>query len=474
MLPTHRQIELDALIDEIIAAYDVVGMALAVVDGKETLYRRVWGVADRDKQSPLDADTIFGLASITKSFTALATMQLVERGILDLDAPISLYLPEFRYPGRGVVKLRHLLSHCAGYAPLPRILASDLFREIGIPENEPQDPALSPSFAAEAGHRVLQRLSDPPYPLLGRPGEILSYCNDGFAALSEVIRLHGGYPTYAEYVAAEILRPLGMDRSRYDALSLEGESNKTALYFDVEEGRRSTDDWHLNGFALMGGGSLKSTLSDMERYLRFYLNHGLTDQGNALLDPFQIAEMQKPRLRHSHLRYYGYGLMTTTMDDITLCGHGGSLPGVSSDMLWSHELNRGVILLCNTSNVPVARITTAVMKALNGHSASEPRIPYQDRDWDEATCRAAVGSYRSGEGGHFVIALDENGKPQFRIGKDSYPVRMVLPDLGLVPIKLNHAELRLFARPSGEIWAIGYGGRVVLRADDEAVLHRTS
>ena len=458
----HLQTELDALIEETIATYDVVGLAVAVVDSKQTLKQRFWGRPSMQHASDLNEDTIFGMASITKSFTAMAIMQLVERGVLDLHSPISNYLPELHYPGAGVITLAHFLSHMAGYAPLPRIVASELLSEVALPSGEAADVALSPTIAAEAGRRLLARLSQPPYPMLGRPGEYLSYCNDGFAALSEIVRRHGGYPTYAEYVAANILAPLGMKRSRYDVLSLADEENKTTLYFDIGGERRSTEDWNTNAFALCGGGTLKSTLADMERYVRCYLNAGLSDEGTRVLGSYTIAEMQKPRIRHSHQRFYGYGLMTTSLDDITICGHGGSLPGVSSDMLWSHELGLGVVVLCNTSNVPVARISTAVMKVLNNHPASEPRSVFQDRPWTAETIDAAKGTYLSGEGGVFILSSDADGLPLVTIGSDTFPICMVLPDLGLVQIKLNTSELRLY-KNEGEVWAIGYGGRMVLR-----------
>ena len=461
-IPSHLQTELDALIEETIATYDAVGLAVAIVDSKQTLKRSYWGQSSVQHPHELNEDTVFGMASITKSFTAMAIMQLVERGVLDLHSPISAYLPELHYPGAGYITLAHFLSHMAGYAPLPRIVATDLLSEVQLPAGEAADVALSPTIAAEAGRRLLERLSQPPYPMLGRPGEYLSYCNDGFAALSEIVRRHGGYPTYAEYVTANILAPLGMLRSRYDVLSLADEPNKTTLYFDVGSERRSTEDWNTNAFALCGGGTLKSTLADMERYVRCYLNAGLSDEGTRIIDSYTIAEMQKPRIRHSHQRFYGYGLMTSSLDDITICGHGGSLPGVSSDMLWSHELGLGVVVLCNTSNVPVARISTAIMKVLNNHPATEPRSVFQDRPWNAETIEAAKGTYRSGEGGVFVLSSDAEGLPQITIGPDTFPVRMVLPDLGLVRIKLNTAELRLYQK-DGNVWAIGYGGRVVLR-----------
>ena len=461
-VPLHLKQELDSMIEEIVAEYNVSGLAISITDCEKTLDRMYWGYADVDKQSPLDENTIFGMASISKSFTAIAIMQLVERGVLDLHKPVQEYLPEFSYPGEGDITLSHLLSHMAGYPPLPRLLASDLIAEVTLPEGEVADPALSTTLITEASRRLLSRLSQPPVALLGLPGEYLSYSNDGFAALGEVVRRHGGYTHYVDYLKAEILDPIGMLRSRCDVGSLADEPNKTMLYYDKDGERHQTDDWHSLAFALPGEGTLKSTLSDMERYLRCYLNGGITEQGNRVLSSYSVAEMQKPRIRHSHQRYYAYGLMASNLDELTACGHGGSLPGVSSDILWSNDLQRGIVVLCNTSNVPVARISAAVMKVLNDHSALEPRIDFQDRPWDQHILDAAQGTYVSGEGSTFVISVDDEGKPQLTLGKETFPIRPVLHDLGLVQIRLNSNELRLFSK-NGAIWAIGYGGRMIPR-----------
>ena len=463
MFSDQRMHELNTMIDQISSTYKVAGLALAVVDKQGIVWQKLCGYRNVAEQKELNADTILGLASLTKSFTALATLILADRGIIDLQQSVSTYLPEFKYPGQGVVTIAHLLSHSAGYAPLPRILATDLIEQGFLPADEPQDPALSPSFAAEGGRRVIDRLNAPPFAMLGRPGEYMSYFNDGFATLSELIRRHGGYPTYAEFVQNEILIPLGMNRSRYDALSLADEDNCTTLYYPQQGELKNTEDWHLNGFALMGGGSLKSTLNDMAQYVRMYLNKGRIDAEKHLISSFMISEMQKPRIRYSHLRYYGYGLYTGSLDDISVVGHGGSLPGVATDMMWSHDLGLGVLVLCNTSEVPVAKLSQAMMKCLNGHSAEEARVDFQDKPWDEATIEAACGEYVSGEGGRFIIRKNASGQPELLTGGMELQLRPVLPDLALAQVKLNTVEYRLYRHENGDVWALGAGGRMVFK-----------
>src|SRR5665647_411493 len=106
-LNTAYQLEFEQMVRDFMVAYQAVGTAVAVVNKKgETIYRQFFGYRDQEKQLPLDENTIFGLASITKSFTALSIMQLVEKGILVLYAPVNRYLPDFVS-----VSYTHLRAH---------------------------------------------------------------------------------------------------------------------------------------------------------------------------------------------------------------------------------------------------------------------------------------------------------------------------------------------------------------------------
>ena len=87
---------------------------------------------DLESRKELDGETIFGLASVTKSFTALAIMQMEERGILKLDDPVSRYVPEFTNKNQKTVTIRHLLTHSGGFFPLPRILVDQVAAEMGL------------------------------------------------------------------------------------------------------------------------------------------------------------------------------------------------------------------------------------------------------------------------------------------------------------------------------------------------------
>lgn len=455
--------ELEQRIREYMDGYDGQGVAVSIVNTQgQPLYRQFFGYRDTEQKKPLDADTLFGLASITKSFTALATMQLVERGILDLDAPVNRYLPDFAYPNRHMPKLWHLLCHSAGFPPQPRLLISKIAPQLEMPEAERQDYAYSVTIAKEGAKRLFQRLAEIPV-FLGEPGEYLSYSNDCFAMLSEIIRLYGGEETYSAYVEKNIIAPLQMHRSTFSFKKPLEDENANTLYTPTKDGVKATHDWLDNQFMMMGGGSLKSTLADMERYVSMWLNDGRYP-GGRLLSHNGIRKMQKYRVPYSHQVGYAFGLQTFHMDDITAVGHGGSLTGVATNILWSHDLGLGVVVLSNTGGMPVASIAKQMLKLCNGHSPLEPIHVFKDVAWTPAQKQAACGTYVSGEGGTFVITLKAD-QLIFTTAGEEFALRTVLPDLALALTKMVPSELRMHKREDGSVWAIGFGGRIVLRKE---------
>ena len=106
----------ESFIDHVIKTDNAQGMAVAVINAEgETLYEKCFGMRDVEAGLPYDADTVQGIASVSKSFTALCAMQLAERGVIDLDAPVNRYIPGLK---NDRILVRHLMSHIAGFLPL--------------------------------------------------------------------------------------------------------------------------------------------------------------------------------------------------------------------------------------------------------------------------------------------------------------------------------------------------------------------
>ena len=154
--------EYTQFVKEVMEREHIVGTAIAVAQKGEVLFQQGFGWRDIEQQLPVTPDTIFGCASVSKSFTAMAIMQLADAGLLSVDDPVNKYLPEFKLKGlddQNQVKIKHLLTHTTGLPPMRRRQDIATFDE------------------------HLEFLNNEDYTLLGEAGQYYSYCNDTFLLL---------------------------------------------------------------------------------------------------------------------------------------------------------------------------------------------------------------------------------------------------------------------------------------------------
>ena len=176
--------DLESIISDVMSDGSARGLAIGITDGSgRILYERYFGYRDEARRLPIDRDTIFGMASVTKSFTALSIMQMQANGLLSVTDPVSKYIPGFSGMNNGEpVLIWHLLCHSGGYFPLPRIVVDKTAKEMGIEDTLSDELIYRDDFADEGVRLVASRL-DAQTRFTGRPGERLSYCNDGFGLL---------------------------------------------------------------------------------------------------------------------------------------------------------------------------------------------------------------------------------------------------------------------------------------------------
>lgn len=455
----------ESLTEQIRQQHGAAGISVAIVDKTGTTqYEKHFGFRDAENQLPIDEDTIFGLASVTKSFVALSIMQLAERGIIDLEAPVSRYIPEFTNKNQETVRVWHFLCHSGGFYPVHRTVVKEIAKKLGLDEEKAGDLAFSEELAVAGARAVAEQLDAQTREngLIASPGHYMSYCNDGFGLLSEIVRRMGGERSFAEYVAKNILEPLGMDRSGCDFVRPRLDGNACVLYKKIDGQMTGCRDYHDNAFVLNGAGAMKSTLADMKKYVAMYLNYGKSQGGSRLLSMEGIRSMCRPRIEYRPESWYCYGLATKKLDDLTVVEHGGSLTGVSSNMSWSYDADAGVIVLCNTSDVPVSVIADAAMRMYHGRNPLDNREEYQENPWTEATKQAACGVYRSGEGAEIEISM-EDGRIKVLNGGREGNFLMVQENLGVLRGSHKDAYLQLFSDGEGRIFAVGFGGRMIPR-----------
>lgn len=455
----------ERLVQDVMDHYQAAGMAVAVVDKEKTLYQNFFGWRDAEDQVPMDENTIFGLASISKSFTALAIMQLAERGAVDLEGPLSRYLPEFRNAHAAQpVKIWHLLCHSAGFLPQPRTLASEIAKEMGIWQEGRAELGDHPGLAQRGAELICRRL-DSQAEKTGRPGENLSYSNDSFGLLSEIVRRYGGENSFPDYIDKHILAPLGMSRSGVRFIAPAQDPNCSKLYYLEDGNRRWTRDFYDNAFVLMGGGAMKSTLADMKRYVQMYLNQGLAQDGAPVIGDYSLREMVKPRQQYSFQQQYGYALSIGRMGDWTMIGHGGSLTGVSSNFQWCPELGVGAIVLCNTSGVPAALVAEEALRWFDGQQVPAPRRQWQDAGWTPEQIAQAAGTYLSSEGDsdNSVQLYEQEGKIALKRAGKPQPCIAAAQDLLITPGPFADGGIQLLREPERGVWGLRTGGRILVK-----------
>jgi CubicO group peptidase (beta-lactamase class C family) len=328
--------ELDARIRAGMAAYGIPGVAVGVLyRGAE--FVRGYGVTDVDRPVPVDGDTVFRIASTTKTFTGTAVMRLVERGRLDLDARVRRYLPDFRTSDPSVaarVTLRQLLNHSAGWL-------GDYFEDTGL-----GDDALARYVAGVA------RL-----PQLTPPGEVFSYNNAALSVAGRVIEVVTG-TSYERAVRDLVIDPLGLEHSRFFGAELAG--------FDVASGHDVVDGVPVvqqPGFfelprGIQPAGGLISSARDQLRYARFHLGDGhVPGSGERLLTRRSLREMRLDRgpAGMLYVEIDGMGvtwMLRPTAQRVTVLQHGGDLPGHHSGFLIVPRRDFAITMLTNSESGP--------------------------------------------------------------------------------------------------------------------------
>lgn len=404
--------------EDFAATTAVPGVAVAASQDGRLVYERGFGWADRERQAPIDGETLFGIGSITKSVTAVAILQLAEQGRLRLDAPASAYLPElseFLAPQGPGLTLHHFLTHTTGLPPLP-LLTSAMAGSMALdPTAQDQlahlaDLGLPPADDRATYLDLLRRL---PFPWLGPPGRWFSYSNDAYGLLGAVIERVSG-TRYEDYVQRHILEPAGMSRTLFDAKRLSSLDNVATLYARTARSDGSEDPslpvpspiWR-EAPALVAAGFLKSTVRDLLRYLTLFADGGVVG-GARLLEPASVRTMT-----HGHVAVrpgydYGYGLGVTPYRGLTVIGHSGGLKGISAYVALVPERRWAVAVLMNLAEVAASRVGAALINCWLGLDPDAPltAIPPTTPPDDLSPY---LGRYYSGEDREDIEILARDG-----------------------------------------------------------------
>ncbi|NDJ52337.1 MAG: beta-lactamase family protein [Chloroflexi bacterium] len=336
------------------------GLALGIVQDGDLLWGKGYGYADLATEQSVTLDTRFRIASITKTFTATAIMQLRDGGHLGLDDPVSQHLEWFslHYDSAPKITIRNLLTHTSG---LPRDSHKPMWTAYEAPSWE--------DFKEATQKRQPTR---PPY-------DKFAYSNLGYSLLGGIIEAVSGQ-SWADYVQQNILDPLGMTETRPvpeedDPLLAKGYSR-----FDEGYQRKQLPFFLMNGFE--ASANFASTVNDLVKYAKFHLSKGQTPvlSGHSLRDMHRV-----------HWLYqkwdggYGLGLSLRRLNEWVLSSHGGGYPGYLTMFSVCREHGFAVIVLTNALNSnPIQYVDQAYKLVLpQVIEATKPATPEPDPAWQK-------------------------------------------------------------------------------------------
>ncbi len=374
-MPEIDELEIRGKIEKILNRWPAVGLAVSVVRDGILVSFSNHGVADIRSNTPVTEDTVFRIGSITKTFTAVAVMQLQEQRLVDLDAPANDYLRGFQLVPTKVnwrpATVRHLLTHTAGvpeWLHPSRMIKSRWFAE---------------SFALDEHVPTLAEYYQGSLRLAAEPGTIWTYSDHGFAILGQIVEDVSRQPLH-NYLRERIFEPLGMIDT--DLLRSSRVTSRLATGYRLSANGASaiTDRQGVTAAA----GSIYSTPRDMARYVAALLNGGSGEHG-AILRPDTVSLMFEPHYQPDP-RIPGIGLAFWRVDlgGRPAVEHQGVVPGFNSQIFLSPDDRIGVLAFTNGSRNASGWLTGETEELLRELVDAPPRgiradVPQHPEIWGE-------------------------------------------------------------------------------------------
>jgi CubicO group peptidase (beta-lactamase class C family) len=365
------------------------GVSVAVVKDGHPMFARGFGARNREKNLPMTPDTLWSIASISKSFCAMAIMQLVEKGKVDLHAPANKYI-DFKLGKKDKpIEVHHLLSHSSGVPELDASSASEC-KDVFIPMSSELDFM---TFVNGANKEITDD-----------PGKTFMYNNDMYTCLGFIVEKVTNMK-YAQYVKENILKPLGMNRSTYLDEEYEKDNDVVSGYVPSKDGL-SLDPKPLRDDPLVHAcGGLNSSVRELQNYMIALMNDGVFN-GNRILEKSSIEKMWKPYIKPP-ARYgkTGYGYGWGIEDDFfghTLIHHGGNIDTSGGFLAMIPEKKLGVVVgqIPNPTQIHSA-VARGLLATLMGHDIDEavPELNAKKR------LEALEGRYKSYGGSQIELSM---------------------------------------------------------------------
>lgn len=356
---------------------ELPAFSIALVDGDRIVWSEGFGRADPEQNTPATADTVYRVGSLSKLFSDIAVMQLVEQGKLKLDDDIRTVLPGFQPKNsfKTPITLRQLMSHQSG-----------LVRESPVGHYfDPTEPSLAETVRSLNGTSLV-------YP----PDTRTKYSNAAVSVAGYVLEKSTG-TSFAEYMRRQILNPLGMAGSDYEATKkVKGDLARAWMW--TLDGRR----FEAPTFALgtPPAGNLYSSVNDLGRFLTVLFNDGRMSDGQ-LLKPETLQQMMsRQKTKDGREMRFGIGFAVSEFDGHKSVGHGGAVYGFSTQIRALPEKNVGVVAVASLdgANGIVGRLSDHVLRVMLARKEGQDAPKFQStQPVPEEICRRTAGRFKNGE-----------------------------------------------------------------------------
>ncbi|MTI30287.1 serine hydrolase domain-containing protein, partial [Xanthovirga aplysinae] len=300
-------------------------ISAAIVKGNKVIWSNAYGLADNDNNIFADTTTIYRAGSITKSFTAVLMMQLIEQNIIKLSDPLELYLPEIQnlegYSGETKITFQHLASHTSGLVREPKM----------------KGVASGPFNQWES--KLLEAINNTGFQ--SKPGEKYQYSNIGYGLLGLALSRAAGMP-YTELIEEHLFKPLKLNNAYF--IVPKERMEKVAKGMAGKPGninKESPAKQHSGRGYKVPNGAIYSTPNDLAKFIMG--NMGYFD----LLSKESLELMQTVYTPEGSEENYGLGFKIFQTDDMKIINHGGSISGYKAQLCFDRKSSYGVVLMVN-------------------------------------------------------------------------------------------------------------------------------
>ena len=348
------QNRLDKYLQEQFDKRGLPGMAVCIRGPEGVVYEGSFGCRSVQPRLPVTGDTIFGIASMSKSITALACCILEAEGKMSLEDPVATYFPELHIPGTPDqwLTVETLATHRSGIPPMEPLEWSIAMNSAQRDSDWYRQMRRTASNKMDQIQQIVDYISAGDYTPLGAPGEMMSYSNEGYALLSYIVDQAAGI-CLERFLQERIFAPLGMDRTVLDvdasqARAISG-GDITSLFERDQAGQLVwDDDWSILP-PFRGCGCVKSTARDITKYYQMLAQGGVWEGKQVI--PAQAVERLAGRGFPVRVKpVYCLGLEKRLLAGKVLCQHSGGLHGVST-IGGFLEGGFAVAALCNEGDV---------------------------------------------------------------------------------------------------------------------------